>query len=93
VNYEMVDGQVTKVKKVVRKPVEEYFKTQKAVPPPLQAQEAGRRDCGNSGDCRQECRKVRHRYQAEEGIDSFFSLFLAFCRFYFNRTTFASLTE
>jgi pyruvate ferredoxin oxidoreductase beta subunit len=29
VNYEMVDGQVTKVKKVLRKPVEEYLKTQK----------------------------------------------------------------
>jgi pyruvate ferredoxin oxidoreductase beta subunit len=29
VNYEMVDGKVTKVKKVVRKPVEEYLKTQK----------------------------------------------------------------
>ncbi len=29
VNYEMVDGEVTKVKKVVRKPVEEYLKEQK----------------------------------------------------------------
>jgi pyruvate ferredoxin oxidoreductase beta subunit len=29
VNFEMVDGIVTKVKKVVRKPVEEYLKTQK----------------------------------------------------------------
>ena len=29
VNYEMVDGEVTKAKKVVRKPVEEYLKTQK----------------------------------------------------------------
>jgi len=29
VNYEMVDGKVTKVKKVVKKPVEEYLKTQK----------------------------------------------------------------
>ena len=29
VNYEMLDGTVTKVKKVVRKPVEEYLKTQK----------------------------------------------------------------
>lgn len=29
VNYEMIDGKVTKVKKVVRKPVEEYLKTQK----------------------------------------------------------------
>jgi len=28
-NFEMVDGKVTKVKKVVRKPVEEYLKTQK----------------------------------------------------------------
>ena len=29
VNYEMVDGKVTKVKKVMKKPVEEYLKTQK----------------------------------------------------------------
>jgi pyruvate ferredoxin oxidoreductase beta subunit len=29
VNYEMVEGKVVKVKKVVRKPVEEYLKTQK----------------------------------------------------------------
>ena len=29
VNYEMVDGEVTKVKKVVKKPVEEYLKEQK----------------------------------------------------------------
>jgi pyruvate ferredoxin oxidoreductase beta subunit len=29
VNFEMVDGKVAKVKKVVRKPVEEYLKTQK----------------------------------------------------------------
>jgi pyruvate ferredoxin oxidoreductase beta subunit len=29
VNYEMTEGKVTKVKKVVRKPVEEYLKTQK----------------------------------------------------------------
>lgn len=29
VNFEMVDGNVTKVKKVVRKPVEDYLKTQK----------------------------------------------------------------
>jgi pyruvate ferredoxin oxidoreductase beta subunit len=29
VNYEMVDGKVTKAKKVVRKPVTEYLKTQK----------------------------------------------------------------
>ncbi|MDO9327036.1 MAG: pyruvate ferredoxin oxidoreductase, partial [Methanoregula sp.] len=29
VNYEMIDGKVEKVKKVVRKPVEEYLKTQK----------------------------------------------------------------
>jgi pyruvate ferredoxin oxidoreductase beta subunit len=29
VNFEMVDGTVTKVKKVVRKPVEEYLTTQK----------------------------------------------------------------
>ena len=29
VNFDMVDGKVTKVKKVVRKPVEEYLKTQK----------------------------------------------------------------
>lgn len=29
VNYEMVDGEVTRVKKVVRKPVEEYLKEQK----------------------------------------------------------------
>jgi pyruvate ferredoxin oxidoreductase beta subunit len=29
VNYEMVDGKVVKAKKVVRKPVEEYLKTQK----------------------------------------------------------------
>ena len=29
VNYEMIDGNVIKVKKVVRKPVEEYLKTQK----------------------------------------------------------------
>ena len=29
VNYEMVDGSVTRVKKVVRKPVEEYLKTQR----------------------------------------------------------------
>jgi len=29
VNYEMMDGKVTKVKKVVRKPVEEYLKVQK----------------------------------------------------------------
>ncbi|HOV68464.1 MAG TPA: pyruvate ferredoxin oxidoreductase, partial [Methanoregulaceae archaeon] len=29
VNYEMVDGEVTKVKRVVRKPVEEYLQEQK----------------------------------------------------------------
>jgi pyruvate ferredoxin oxidoreductase beta subunit len=29
VNFEMVDGKVIKAKKVVRKPVEEYLKTQK----------------------------------------------------------------
>jgi pyruvate ferredoxin oxidoreductase beta subunit len=29
VNYEMIDGKVAKVKKVVKKPVEEYLKTQK----------------------------------------------------------------
>jgi pyruvate ferredoxin oxidoreductase beta subunit len=29
VNYERVDGEVTMAKKVVRKPVEEYLKTQK----------------------------------------------------------------
>ena len=29
VNYEMIDGKVVKAKKVVRKPVDEYLKTQK----------------------------------------------------------------
>jgi len=29
VNYEMIDGQITTAKKVVRKPVEDYLKTQK----------------------------------------------------------------
>ena len=29
VNYEMVEGNVTKVKKVVRKPVDEYLQAQK----------------------------------------------------------------
>ena len=73
VNFEMVDGKVTKVKKVVRKPVEEYLKDPETVPPPLQAKAAGCGDRPYPGNGRPECREVRPRYQTQERIKLFFS--------------------